>query len=197
VNYDIPNVPETYVHRIGRTGRAGASGSAVSFVGEDEHGSLADIQRLIKRKIKVVGDMVRAPAGTHGTGGHRPAVQTAQAPRQITTGGAHGRQSPASSAGHHAPKPRAHQHPKPHVSVKPAGWVPPKPATGHGHHKPTGRPQPRGEAVGQGPQPYAPRRSGGFKPGGGGGRKPWGPPKSGGHRRGGSPSHGGRARFGH
>jgi len=48
VNYDLPNVPEDYVHRIGRTGRAGAKGEAVSLVCVDEHVMLRDIERLIK-----------------------------------------------------------------------------------------------------------------------------------------------------
>ena len=51
VNYDLPNVPEDYVHRIGRTGRAGATGEAISLVCVDEHGFLRDIERLIKREI--------------------------------------------------------------------------------------------------------------------------------------------------
>ena len=52
VNYDLPNVPEDYVHRIGRTGRAGATGEAVSLVCVDEHAFLRDIERLIKREIE-------------------------------------------------------------------------------------------------------------------------------------------------
>ncbi|SAK40885.1 ATP-dependent RNA helicase 1 [Caballeronia pedi] len=51
VNFDLPNVPEDYVHRIGRTGRAGAEGEAVSLVCVDEHQLLKDIERLIKRPI--------------------------------------------------------------------------------------------------------------------------------------------------
>jgi ATP-dependent RNA helicase RhlE len=53
VNFDLPNVPEDYVHRIGRTGRAGATGEAVSLVCVDEKQFLADIERLIKRKIPI------------------------------------------------------------------------------------------------------------------------------------------------
>jgi ATP-dependent RNA helicase RhlE len=57
VNYDIPNEPETYVHRIGRTGRAGAAGIALSFCDEhDERAYLRDIEKLIKRKIDVRHD---------------------------------------------------------------------------------------------------------------------------------------------
>ena len=51
VNFDLPNVSEDYVHRIGRTGRAGAEGEAISLVCIDEHGLLRDIERLIKREL--------------------------------------------------------------------------------------------------------------------------------------------------
>ncbi len=51
INYEMPSAPEDYVHRIGRTGRAGASGIAISFVCEEEEKYLAEIEKLIKRKI--------------------------------------------------------------------------------------------------------------------------------------------------
>ncbi|MDE3045964.1 MAG: DEAD/DEAH box helicase [Verrucomicrobiota bacterium] len=54
VNFDLPHVPEDYVHRIGRTGRAGHQGEAVSLVCIDEHELLRDIERLLKRKIPTV-----------------------------------------------------------------------------------------------------------------------------------------------
>ncbi|MEA5017202.1 MAG: DEAD/DEAH box helicase [Erysipelotrichaceae bacterium] len=54
INYDLPNIPETYVHRIGRTGRAGLKGVAISFCDFDEKPFLADIERLLNRKIDVV-----------------------------------------------------------------------------------------------------------------------------------------------
>ncbi|WP_418316362.1 DEAD/DEAH box helicase [Piscinibacter sakaiensis] len=100
VNYELPNVPEDYVHRIGRTGRAGSQGEAVSLVCVDENGFLRDIERLIKREIPkqaiagfeplanerpepiVLGRMVigegagrggmRSNAGRGGGGGGRP-----------------------------------------------------------------------------------------------------------------------------
>ena len=56
INYDLPNVPETYVHRIGRTARAGASGTAISFCQHDERPYLADIERLIGEHIERVLD---------------------------------------------------------------------------------------------------------------------------------------------
>lgn len=52
VNYDLPNVPEDYVHRIGRTGRAGATGEAISLVSHDEFKQLSDIERLIQNLIE-------------------------------------------------------------------------------------------------------------------------------------------------
>jgi ATP-dependent RNA helicase RhlE len=54
INYDIPNVPETYVHRIGRTGRAGANGTALSFCDREERVFLKDIHKLIAKTIPVV-----------------------------------------------------------------------------------------------------------------------------------------------
>jgi len=54
INFDLPNIPETYVHRIGRTGRASASGIALSFCDAEERAYLRDIQRLISQKIPVV-----------------------------------------------------------------------------------------------------------------------------------------------
>jgi ATP-dependent RNA helicase RhlE len=56
INYEIPNIPETYVHRIGRTGRAGQSGIALSFCDNTEITFLRDIQRLISQTIPVVED---------------------------------------------------------------------------------------------------------------------------------------------
>jgi ATP-dependent RNA helicase RhlE len=55
-NYEIPEIPETYVHRIGRTGRAGAKGTAYSFCDTEERGSLKDIQKLIAKVIPVIED---------------------------------------------------------------------------------------------------------------------------------------------
>lgn len=56
INYELPDVPETYVHRIGRTGRAGADGVAISFCDVEEHDALKAIQKLIGKKIPVVTD---------------------------------------------------------------------------------------------------------------------------------------------
>jgi ATP-dependent RNA helicase RhlE len=56
VNYELPEVPETYVHRIGRTGRAGASGQAYSFCSYEEKPLLKDIQKLISKTIPVINE---------------------------------------------------------------------------------------------------------------------------------------------
>ena len=53
VNYELPHVPEDYIHRIGRTGRAGASGEAISFVAPEEEKYLGEIERLLKKKITI------------------------------------------------------------------------------------------------------------------------------------------------
>jgi len=78
VNFELPNVPEDYVHRIGRTGRAGSSGAAISLVDKEESQFLRDIERLIKREIPVVAvdsfvppdhlpaDAPRPPRQAHG-----------------------------------------------------------------------------------------------------------------------------------
>ena len=56
INYEIPNISETYVHRIGRTGRAGANGTAISLCDAEEKAYLIDIEKLITKKLQVVDD---------------------------------------------------------------------------------------------------------------------------------------------
>jgi ATP-dependent RNA helicase RhlE len=81
-NYELPNVPETYVHRIGRTGRAGATGTAISFCDLEEREYLRDIQKLIKKEIPVVRE--------HAF--HNPVMHASQRPLS----------QPASSTGRHS-----------------------------------------------------------------------------------------------
>lgn len=66
VNFDIPNEPESYVHRIGRTARAGAEGLALAFCDHTERGFIRDIERLIKQTIPVIEDHPYAKAGSAG-----------------------------------------------------------------------------------------------------------------------------------
>jgi ATP-dependent RNA helicase RhlE len=77
VNYDLPNVPEDYVHRIGRTGRAGASGEAVSLVSAEDRPLLAAIERLIGRRIEQQVVAGFEPGQRH----HAPVAQDSR-PRQ-------------------------------------------------------------------------------------------------------------------
>ena len=56
INYDVPNVPETYVHRIGRSGRAGKAGTSISLCEPEENAFVRSIERLIKQKIQVISD---------------------------------------------------------------------------------------------------------------------------------------------
>ncbi len=56
INYDIPNIAETYVHRIGRSGRAGDEGNAISICEPEENAYVRDIEKLIKQKIEIVAD---------------------------------------------------------------------------------------------------------------------------------------------
>jgi ATP-dependent RNA helicase RhlE len=138
VNYELPNIPEDYVHRIGRTGRAGAQGEAVSLVCPDEYGFLRDIERLIKREIpKETVEGFAPPANEKaepivlgrmviGEGAGRGGVRRHHAPGQ--GGGQHrGGNAPRGQHAHgggggggskpsHAPQPQhahAPQHPRP------------------------------------------------------------------------------------
>jgi ATP-dependent RNA helicase RhlE len=82
INYDLPNISETYVHRIGRTGRAGAAGTALSFCDTEERAYLKDIQKLTGQRIPVVenhpfphgeGDEMSEPVHQHNGQSNRPA----------------------------------------------------------------------------------------------------------------------------
>ncbi len=86
-NYDLPEVPETYVHRIGRTARAGADGTAVSFCAPEEQEYLAGIEKLNRRKIPVVSghpwDGVPAPVkAAPPVRGRKPKAETPEAEKQ-------------------------------------------------------------------------------------------------------------------
>ncbi|GLK80565.1 DEAD/DEAH box helicase [Methylopila turkensis] len=102
VNHDIPNVPESYVHRIGRTARAGAAGLAISLVANDERMYLRDIERLIKQSIP--SEDRRSEAGKAEPEGDGAASQKARPPRQGRPQG----QRPAQGAGQRQQPGRGH-----------------------------------------------------------------------------------------
>ena len=94
INYDLPNIPETYVHRIGRTARASASGIALSFCDVEEKDYLRDIQKLIGQKIPVIAEhpflnfseeKVEIPAGPNN------GQKRTESPNQQSGSGAGGR----------------------------------------------------------------------------------------------------------
>jgi len=106
VNYELPNVPEDYVHRIGRTARAGHAGQAVSLVAQDEAPLLKDIERLLRRPIRVepLPDFPVAAAGPlererplrHTGGQSSDRSPSDENPR---SGGLRGRQAPGHRRG--------------------------------------------------------------------------------------------------
>jgi ATP-dependent RNA helicase RhlE len=140
VNYDLPNVPESYVHRIGRTARAGAAGVAIAFCNDEERAYLRDIEKLTRLKVPVAPlpegfsagplgqeapEPVRRQPAPHARGGNRgqnaPRSGDAQAQRgqQRRRGGGGG--GGAKPAGHpQAPQgQRQGQRPKPASSSSP------------------------------------------------------------------------------
>jgi ATP-dependent RNA helicase RhlE len=87
VNFELPHVPEDYVHRIGRTGRAGSNGTAISLVSADEFGLLSGIEKLLGRRINREGvtgfedtGAASSAPGVQGTNERRPGAR--QAPRK-------------------------------------------------------------------------------------------------------------------
>jgi superfamily II DNA/RNA helicase len=94
VNYELPQEPDVYVHRIGRTGRAGATGTAVSFVDLEERSELREIEKLTRQKIRVepvpatvptLGQLLRGEVAD--AEGKRPAAPVKQEPVVHTYGG--------------------------------------------------------------------------------------------------------------
>jgi ATP-dependent RNA helicase RhlE len=139
INFELPNVPESYVHRIGRTARAGAGGQAISLVGEDERGLLRDIQKVTRQTI---------PAFDRRNDSYLAQAQAAQAHLNIPTpGDDHGAGGGRNARGE-KPSGRGGRN---------GGGANAGANTGHGH----GRGQPHRDANGSRPAPVKP---GGFNP---------------------------------
>jgi len=115
INFDLPMVPQDYIHRVGRTGRAGATGDAISLVSRDEHDLLHDIQKLLGHQIEVVhvagmAATSDAVASHHATDA-RPAHRGRAATHGARPGGRPAHQGGATSWGHRraasaGPRPR-------------------------------------------------------------------------------------------
>jgi len=89
INYELPDDPENYVHRIGRTGRNGASGIAITLVDGGERGKLRDIERLIRRTLPTTGEFPAgssmAPAPSHHQRRGQPNKGGAHQPKRVDT----------------------------------------------------------------------------------------------------------------
>ena len=141
INYDLPNIPESYVHRIGRTARAGNDGIAISLCSHDELPFLRDIEKLIRMAIPAVGQSARPastprPAGRpqqhHGRPGQQQRNGSARDGQRNERGGQrngqkrdHGRNEPRAQqdrqSRHQVPPASANQGPRPIASTQPVG----------------------------------------------------------------------------
>jgi ATP-dependent RNA helicase RhlE len=121
INFDLPNVPEQYVHRIGRTARAGAAGVAVAFCAEDERPYLRDIEKLTKQKLGVEP----LPANFLGESARIKAARPAQPPQGDNW----------DPRGDQEDRPRSHRPARTHYRAKPA----------RPHGERSGRPQRQGQ----------------------------------------------------
>ena len=134
-NFDMPNVPENYVHRIGRTARAGAEGTSVSFCAPAEMGELQAIEKLLKKPLPVVG----------GAPWSADMVAAAPKPQGHNRGGRPGGGRPGGQPG------RSHAPGKPQHAGKPKGSAPS-----------AGKGQPQGSAAPR--RPAGPQGKGGGRP---------------------------------
>ena len=129
VNYDLPNIPESYVHRIGRTARAGSEGIAISFCDAEERPFLRDIEKLIRMSI---------PATDRGGNQrHMPRAKGAgapQRPRPRQQGERHGDDQPERRTHHHGPKASPHQDRNSHQHRQ-RNAQPPQQRNGHQEHR--------------------------------------------------------------
>jgi ATP-dependent RNA helicase RhlE len=103
VNYDLPNIPESYVHRIGRTARAGAEGVAISFCDHEERAYLRDIERLIRMTIPATDRRTGKPPAHPAP--HHAANRKNGRPHHR---GKHQQHRQKGSNGHHNARPQPH-----------------------------------------------------------------------------------------
>ena len=143
INFDMPHVPEDYVHRIGRTARAEASGRASSFASPEEHGLLAGIEKFTRRAVE------RAPVPREHEAFRTEVMRRASAPHER---GAEARR----------PAHRASRHPG-HAPARQGGHAPPRRGahgpSRHGGHAPAGQGGSTDQSSG-----HAPKRLGSWKP---------------------------------
>ncbi len=131
VNYEMPHVPEDYIHRIGRTGRAGAAGEAISFCAPEEAKHLVEIERLLKRTLSVarVNHLVAAQRPRDARSARPPRQPRAEAAVRAP------RAAPPEAVDRNPdqpPRTRDSQQPQPVAALT----KPSAPPSRHWHHKP-------------------------------------------------------------
>lgn len=114
INFDLPNVPETYVHRIGRTGRAGNAGIAISFCSVDEKEELRDIQKLIRKNIPVIPEHPFT-ATAHVSQPEPPQRGQRPSHAKVSAGRQQRQASTSNSAGKSSFQPRTHSNGQSHA----------------------------------------------------------------------------------
>ncbi|HZN38262.1 MAG TPA: DEAD/DEAH box helicase [Planctomycetota bacterium] len=132
INFDLPNIPESYVHRIGRTARAGRSGIAISFCDHEEREYLRDIEKLIKQRIAVAGEWnqgARKPAPADPARRVRH-PESASTRRELPRPAKRNRPEPREARGPYVPQP-----PKPPAQEGRRGHGPARHGRPHGGHK--------------------------------------------------------------
>jgi len=174
VNYELPNVPEDYVHRIGRTARAGSTGAAVSLVSPDELSYLRDIEKLLKQKIEFVETpKFEIKEGSHPTRAEQsgetreysPHQDPRRRPEHRRSGGGGGRHGGAPRGGRSQPGRASHDA---YADLGGAGANAAEPghaAASQGESRPAHAP--RGDGQRQGPPRHGGGRGRGRGPGGG------------------------------
>ena len=132
VNYDLPNIPESYVHRIGRTARAGADGVAISFCDGEERAYLRDIEKLIRMSIPATGQhgthrpqprQNEAGGRPHRQNGHHRGHNGSQRNGQQRNGSQQKSSHPDRTAHHHEPREQQRREPRPIASTDSIGSV--------------------------------------------------------------------------
>ncbi|MFL6759856.1 DEAD/DEAH box helicase [Sphingomonas sp.] len=139
VNFDLPDVPEQYVHRIGRTARAGADGIAIAFCSPDERGNLRDIERTTRQRIPVAPLPADFAASAEALKRLKPAVAVRPQPAHRVSTKAHRRSEGQQRENRNGAQQRHPQRSDGHPAHRPEGGQPKRKF--HGRRRPGGGPR--------------------------------------------------------
>jgi ATP-dependent RNA helicase RhlE len=139
VNFDLPDVPEQYVHRIGRTARAGADGIAIAFCSPDERGNLRDIERTTRQRIPVSPLPADFAASAEALKRLKPAVAAKPQPAHRVSTKAHRRSEGQQRENRNGAQQRHPQRSEGHPAHRPEGGQPKRKF--HGRRRPGGGPR--------------------------------------------------------